>query len=347
MRKRRVVRVGNIEIGGDNPVSIQTMIKKSPDKYSQIIDEIAQLKEAGSEIIRVAYREEGEAGFIEKIIKGSLLPVEMDIHFDFKLALSAIELGADAVRINPGNISKEGLEEVVLSAKRNNIPIRVGINIGSVPEAYRKKYNSVDSMLELLKEYLEYMEGLNFKDIFLSLKADTAMETYLANLKTASLFDYPLHIGVTATGAGVSAIVKSSIGIGALLMQGVGDTIRVSLTDSTFREVEIAKEILSALGLRKFGIEVISCPGCGRAQIDILDLANKAKEELIKIKTEKGLKVAVMGCEVNGPGEAKGADIGIAGGVNCAILFKKGKQIKRLDKADLITVLVQEVREMI
>ncbi|MDP8216466.1 MAG: flavodoxin-dependent (E)-4-hydroxy-3-methylbut-2-enyl-diphosphate synthase [Candidatus Kaelpia imicola] len=347
MRRRRVVRVGDVEIGGDNPVSVQTMIKKSSDKYSQIIDEIAQLKEAGSEIIRIAYREEDETGFIGRIIKESLLPVEMDIHFDFKLALSAIELGADAVRINPGNISKEGLREIVLSAKRKNIPIRVGVNIGSVPEIYRKKYDSVDSMLELLKEYLSYMEGLNFKDIFLSLKANTVMDTYLANLKAASLFDYPLHVGVTATGLGISAVVKSSIGIGALLMQGVGDTIRVSLTDSTFREVEVAKEILSALGLRKFGIEVISCPGCGRAQIDILDLANRAKEELVKVKRGKGLKVAIMGCEVNGPGEAKDADIGVAGGKNCAILFKKGRQIKKLDKAGLITVLVREVREMI
>ncbi len=347
MIKRKIVNIGNVKVGGDNPVSIQTMIKKRSDQYSQIIDEIAQLKEAGSEIIRIAYREKSEAKFLDKIIKASVLPVEVDIHFDFKLALSAIDLGADAVRINPGNISKEGLREVVLLAKKNNIPIRVGINIGSVPESYRSKYSPVDSMLELLKECLEYMESLDFKDIFLSIKADTVMDTYSANLKAASLFDYPFHIGVTATGSGLSAVVKSSIGIGALLMQGVGDTIRVSLTDSTFREVEVAKEILSALRLRNFGIEVISCPGCGRSQIDILNLANRAKEELGKIKTEKVLKVAIMGCEVNGPGEAKEADIGVAGGINCAILFKKGKQFKSLDKVDPITTLIEEVKEMI
>ncbi len=347
MKKMRVVKVGNISIGGDSPVSIQTMIKKSPDNYAQIIDEIAKLKESGAEIIRVAYRDKSEEKDISRIIAKSVLPLEVDIHFDSELALSAIELGADAVRINPGNISKDGLRDVVSLAKETKIPIRAGVNIGSVPESYREKYSPVDSMLELLRDYISFMESLDFKDIFLSLKADTVRDTYLANIKAASIFDYPLHIGVTATGSGLAAVVKSSIGIGSLLMQGVGDTIRVSLTESTFREVEVAKEILSSLGLRRFGIELISCPGCGRAQIDILEQANIVKRELDNIETDKYIKVAVMGCEVNGPGEAKDADIGVAGGKNCAILFKKGEQVKKIEVAEIKDVLIREIKEMI
>jgi (E)-4-hydroxy-3-methylbut-2-enyl-diphosphate synthase len=347
MKAKKTVKIGTVIIGGNNPVSIQTMIKKSSNRYLQIIEEIAQLRDAGAEIIRIAYRDKSEESYIKKIIAKSALPVEIDVHFDFKLALSAIDLGADAVRINPGNMRKEGLEKIVSSAKERKIPIRVGINIGSVPDVYKKRYSPVESMIELLKDSLSFIEGMDFNNIFISLKSDTARDTYLANIRAASLFGYPLHIGVTATGLGLASVVKSSIGIGSLLMQGVGDTIRVSLTDSAFKEVEIAKEILSSLDLRKFGIEVISCPGCGRAQIDILDLARKIKGDLDLIKTDKAIKVAVMGCEVNGPGEAKDADIGVAGGKNCAILFKKGKEISKIEITSVRELLVKEIRGMV
>ncbi|MDD5613528.1 MAG: flavodoxin-dependent (E)-4-hydroxy-3-methylbut-2-enyl-diphosphate synthase [Candidatus Omnitrophica bacterium] len=347
MRKSKVVAIGNVKIGGGSPVSIQTMVKSSPQEYRKILREIAVLKESGCQIVRIAYRDNSESEFLKKIIQSSPLPLEADIHFNCSLASLALEMGIAALRINPGNISKDSLKKIVPAAKSRAVPIRVGVNIGSLPENYLIKYGPVKGMVELVKEYVGYLEKIKFKDIIVSLKADSIIDTYEANLSISRFLEYPLHLGVTATGLGISSLVKSSIGIGSLLLQGIGDTIRVSLTESPLKEIEVAKEILSALGLRKSGIEVISCPGCGRAQIDILKLAQSVKKEMSKIVTDKYLKCAVMGCEVNGPGEAKSADIGVAGGRNCAILFKKGKIASRIKEQDILSALITETKKII
>ena len=347
MRKSKIVAIGNVKIGGDSPVSIQTMIKSRSQEYNKILREIFRLKENGCQIVRIAYKDSSESGFLKKIIEASPLPLEADVHFDASLASSALEMGISALRINPGNISKDRLKKIVSAAKNRAVPIRVGANIGSLPAKYMLKHGPVKGMVELVKEYVGYLEKTRFRDIIISLKADSVIDTYAANLSISRFFEYPLHLGVTATGSGISSLVKSSIGIGSLLIQGIGDTIRVSLTDSALKEVEAAKEILSALGLRKSGIEVISCPGCGRARIDILRVAQSVKKELSKITTDKYLKCAVMGCEVNGPGEARSADIGVAGGNKCAILFKKGRMERKIKEQDILSVLISETKNII
>ncbi|MDP8234465.1 MAG: flavodoxin-dependent (E)-4-hydroxy-3-methylbut-2-enyl-diphosphate synthase [Candidatus Saelkia tenebricola] len=346
MKKTRIVRVADLKIGGNNPVIIQSMIKTPLKKVGFVLNTISKLKKEGCEIIRVAYKEEKEAKFVKSILKESLLPVEVDIHFASNLAIDAIKFGADAVRINPGNVRKQELKNLIDVAKAYSVPIRVGVNSGSIPAKYKNKSNAVSGMVCLMKEYLEYFQKQNFKDIMLSLKSNSVRDTYYANMKVASLFNYPIHLGVTATGLGTTSIIKSSVGIGALLLQGIGDTIRVSYTGSPLEEVRTAKMILSAVNLRKFAPEIISCPGCSRLGIDVIKLAREAQSAINKMSISKPLKIAIMGCEVNGPGEAEDADIGIAGGKNCAILFKKGKIVKKVSDANIISVLMKEVKDM-
>jgi (E)-4-hydroxy-3-methylbut-2-enyl-diphosphate synthase len=288
-----------------------------------------------------------DASFIERILNESVLPLEVDIHFNPGFALNAIKLNAPAIRINPGNIKKKDLREVIQAAKENKVPIRIGVNIGSLPERYRRGREDSEAMVQLAREYVEYFQENGFDKILLSLKSDSVLETYQANLRIAKDYNYPLHLGVTATGIKLDSIVKSSIGIGALLLQGIGDTIRVSYTGSALEEVRIAKSILSSLGLRKFGPEIIACPGCSRAEIDIIKLAEETSRKVKDLNSSKPLKIAVMGCEVNGPGEAKSADLGIAGGKRSAILFKKGKILKKISEGDITSVLLQEVKTIL
>jgi (E)-4-hydroxy-3-methylbut-2-enyl-diphosphate synthase len=344
-RQSREVKIGNVKIGGGAPVSIQTMVKMPLKDSEAVLGLISELKEEGCDIIRLAYKDPSDYSALKEVVGKSALPVEVDIHFDQKLALQALEAGAHAIRINPGNIKREDLEGVVKMAKEMDRAIRIGVNVGSLPE--RKGESRIDSMVNLALNYASYLENLGFHQIIVSIKSDSVEETYLANLKLASLCDYPLHIGVTATGMEEASIVKSSIGIGALLLHGIGDTVRVSITGSPFIEVKIAKEILRALNLRQFGPEIISCPGCGRAQIDIIEIAKRCKEEIEKLKINEYIKIAVMGCEVNGPGEAKEAHIGIAGGKGCAVIFKQGKIFKRVEEDRIVDALVEEVKKMV
>jgi len=347
VKKTHVVKVADVKIGGGNPVVIQSMIKTPLQGVKEVLNTISKLKEEGCEIIRVAYKEKKDSKFLKIILKESCLPVEVDTHFIPSFAVDAVKLGADAVRINPGNTRKEFLKDLIEIARAHSIPIRIGVNSGSVPDKYKAKYNIIDGMVRLIKEYLIFFEQHNFKDIMLSAKSNSVRDTYYANIKLASSFNYPLHIGVTATGLGTASIIKSSIGIGSLLLQGIGDTLRVSYTGSPVKEIKMAKDILSAVGLRKFGPEIIACPGCSRSGIDILRLAEECEKEIKKMHIKKPLKIAVMGCEVNGPGEAKDSDIGIAGGKKSAILFKKGKIIKKVSQEKIVPVLIAELKYMI
>jgi len=347
VKKTRVIKVADVKIGGGNPVVIQSMIKTPLQDVKEVLNTISKLKKEGCEIIRVAYKEKKDSKFLKTILKESRLPVEVDIHFTPSFAVDAVKLGADAVRINPGNIRKEQLKDLIEIAKSHSVPIRIGANSGSVPDKYKSQYDTIDGMVCLIKEYLDFFRQHNFKDIMLSAKSNSVRDTYYANIKLASLSDYPIHLGVTATGLGTASVIKSSIGIGSLLLRGIGDTLRVSYTGSPVKEIKMAKEILSAVGLRNFGPEVIACPGCSRSGIDILGLAAECEKEIKKMHIKQHLKVAIMGCEVNGPGEAKESDIGVAGGKKSAILFKKGKIIKKVSQEKIISVLITELKHMI
>lgn len=351
MTKTKVIQIGTLKIGGDNPISIQTMIKKPLKEIKRNLRDIQNLKNEGCDLIRIAYKDRKEALFIKTLVKESSLPVEVDIHFSSALAIEAINFGAPAIRVNPGNMRKDSLKEVIQLAKENKVAIRIGVNIGSVPAKYKRATDNVNAMINLTREFIEHFEENGFKELLISVKSDSVLETYQANIKIAELYNYPIHLGVTATGLGVPSIIKSSIGIGTLLLQGIGNTIRVSLTGSPLDEVRIAKTILSSLGLRKFGIEVISCPGCSRSQINVIKLANELQKELLSTRysllATRPIKVAVMGCEVNGPGEAAEAGLGIAGGKNCGVLFKRGEIISKVPENKIIKVLLYELKKML
>lgn len=345
--KTRKIKVGNVYIGGDSRVSIQSMTNTDTRNTEATLDQIRALYNAGCEIIRCAVPDMIAAEAIKEIVKYSPIPVVADIHFDYKLALKSIENGVAALRINPGNIGNiERVRMVVEAAKENNIPIRIGVNAGSLEKKLLEKYGepTAEALVESALDHVKILEELEFYDIVISIKSSNVKMMIAAYRLMSSKCDYPLHLGVTESGTPFKGAIKSSIGIGTLLAEGIGDTIRVSLTSDPIEEIKVAKEILRDLDLREGGLEFISCPTCGRTEIDLIGIAEEVEKRLEGIK--KDIKVAVMGCIVNGPGEAREADIGIAGGIGEGIIFKKGQIIKKVKEEDLVEELMKEIESI-
>ena len=341
------ITIGNVQIGGGAPVVVQSMTKTDTRDVPSTISQIKRLESAGCEIVRVAILNTDAARAIKGIKKKIKIPLIADVHFDHRLALDAMASGADGLRINPGNIgSKLKVKEVVSAAKDKGIPIRIGVNAGSLEKDLLKKYGhpTAKALVESAGRHIKLLEDLKFKAIKVSLKASDVMKTVEAYRHFTKKFNYPLHIGISEAGPAFSGTVKSAVGLGILLSEGIGDTIRVSLTADPVEEVKVAYEILKCLHLRQTGPEIISCPTCGRCQINIRGIVEKVETGLLKIK--KPLKVAVMGCVVNGPGEAREADIGIAGGKGMGILFKHGKVVKTLKEQDLFSTLMREIKRL-
>lgn len=342
----RKVKIGGVTIGGGEKIAVQSMTTKPTKNADECIAQINELHERGCDIVRVAVPDEESARAIEKIKENTKLPIVADIHFDYKLALICIENGIDKIRINPGNIgSEERAGMVAKAAREKKIPIRIGVNGGSLEKELLAKYGGAtpEAMLESAKRHIEILNKYDFDDIVISLKASSVKKTIEAYRLASRELDYPLHLGVTEAGTSELGIVKSSIGIGSLLADGIGDTIRVSLTDNPIYEVDAGRNILKALGYYD-GIEVVSCPTCARCRINLIDIAKKVNEAVKNIN--KPLKVAVMGCVVNGPGEAKDADIGIAGGDGCAVMFKHGEIMGKIPENEVIDRLLAEIEKM-
>ena len=342
----RHIKVGNVVIGGGAPIVIQSMLNTKTTDVAGSLAQIRKLKDAGCQIARLAVPNMEAAKAFADICKESVLPLVADIHFDYKLAIAAAEGGASKIRINPGNIGGEDrVKAVVDVCKARNIPIRIGVNGGSLDKKLLEKYGhpTAEALVESAFEHLALLEKYDFYDSCVSMKSSTVPTMVRAARLFRSRCDYPLHIGVTETGPVRMGLMKSAMGIGALLLDGIGDTIRVSLTDDPIEEVYAAKDILKAAGLRKEGVNIISCPTCGRTQIDLIGLVNQVDAALKDCN--KPITVAVMGCIVNGPGEAREADIGIAGGDGCGMLFEKGKQIMKLPYEELLPALLKRIEE--
>lgn len=340
----REVRIGNRVIGGKNPVLIQSMTNTKTEDVQATVEQIQRLSAAGCEIIRCAVPTMEAAKALGEIKRQIEIPLVADIHFDYKLAIAAMENGADKIRINPGNIgSKERIRAVVDAAKERNIPIRVGVNSGSLEKELVEKYHGVtaEGLVESALDKVHLIEENGYDNLVISIKSSDVMMCVHAHELIAKKTDYPLHVGITEAGTITSGNIKSAIGLGLILNQGIGDTIRVSLTGDPLEEIKSAKLILRTLGLRKGGIEVVSCPTCGRTQIDLIALANRVEDMVADIPLD--IKVAVMGCVVNGPGEAKEADIGIAGGVGEGLLIKHGEIIRKLPEEELLEALRSEL----
>ena len=340
----KIIKIGNKVIGGGNPVLIQSMTNTKTEDVEATVNQILRLEKAGCDIIRVAVPTMDAAKAISAIKSKINIPLVADIHFDYKLAIAAIENGADKIRINPGNIgSTDRIKAVVDAAKANNIPIRVGVNSGSLEKELVEKYNGVTAqgIVESALDKVKIIEDLGYDNLVVSIKSADVMMCVHAHELIADKIKYPLHVGITESGTVNSGNIKSGIGLGIILNQGIGDTIRVSLTGDPAEEIKSAKLILKTLGLRKGGIEVVSCPTCGRTKIDLIGLSNKVEDMVADIPLD--LKVAVMGCIVNGPGEAKEADIGIAGGKGEGILIKKGETIKKVPEEKLLETLREEL----
>ena len=333
----RQIKVGSVPVGGGAPVSIQSMTNTRTDDVAATVRQIRALKDAGCEIVRVAVPDEAAARAIPKIKEQIDLPLVVDIHFDYRLALLCIEGGADKVRINPGNIGGEDrVKQVVNACRSRNIPIRIGVNGGSLEKPLRAKYGGVtpEALVESAMGHVALLEKLDFHDICISLKSSSVPVTMAAYRLMAQRRDYPLHLGVTEAGTPKMGILKSAVGIGGLLAEGIGDTFRVTLTADPVEEIAAAKDILEAAGLRHTGPELIACPTCGRTRIDLIRMAQEVEQRLQYV--EKPIKVAVMGCVVNGPGEASDADVGIAGGDGKGLLFQKGKVVATLPQEKLV-----------
>lgn len=346
-RKTRQVKVGNVYIGGEAEVVIQSMTNTDTKDVEKTIDQIKALYNTGCQVVRCAVLDEEAAESIKEITRLSPIPVVADIHFDYRLALKAIDNGVAALRINPGNIgSIDRVQKVVEKAKEKNIPIRIGVNSGSLEKHLLEKYGrpTAEALVESALGHVKILEDLDFHDIVISIKSSNVNMMIDSYRLIAEKCDYPLHLGVTEAGTEFKGTIKSSIGIGTLLAEGIGDTIRVSLTADPVREIVVAKEILKSLGLRKDGLEFISCPTCGRTKIDLIGIAQEVEKRLEGI--DKDIKVAVMGCVVNGPGEAREADIGIAGGRGEGIIFKKGQIIKKCKEEDLVNELMKEIETL-
>lgn len=342
----RVVKVGNLLIGGENPIVIQSMTNTTTSDVEATVNQIKKLEAAGCQMVRMTINNEEAAKAIGEIKKRVDVPLCADIHFDYKLALLAIENGIDKLRINPGNIgSDENIKAVVEKAKEKNIPIRIGVNSGSIEKHILEKYGkpTADGMVESAMYHINLLEKNGFNDIVVSLKASNVKMMVEAYRKISKLVDYPLHLGVTEAGTAFQGTVKSAIGIGALLVDGIGDTIRVSLTEDPVEEIKVAKEILKVLGLIEAGVEIVSCPTCGRTEIDLIGLAKKVEKEFEN--ENRKIKIAVMGCVVNGPGEAREADYGVAGGKGVGVLFKKGQIVKKVDESEILIELKKLIME--
>lgn len=340
----RKVKVGKVYVGGDAPVTIQSMTNTDTRDVEATLKQIRELYNAGCEIIRCTVPDMEAAEAIKEIVKQSPIPVVADIHFDYRLALKVVENGISAVRINPGNIgSIERVRMVAEACKAKNIPIRIGVNSGSLEKEILERDGkpTAKGLVESALAHVKILEAVNFHDIVISIKSSDVKMMIDAYRLMSEKVDYPLHLGVTESGTPFRGTIKSSIGIGTLLAEGIGDTIRVSLTSDPIEEIKVAKEMLKALGLREGGLEFVSCPTCGRTQIKLIEIANEVERRLEGIN--KDIKVAVMGCIVNGPGEAREADIGIAGGKGEGIIFKKGKIIKKCKEEDLIEELMKEI----
>ncbi|MCR5330969.1 MAG: flavodoxin-dependent (E)-4-hydroxy-3-methylbut-2-enyl-diphosphate synthase [Lachnospiraceae bacterium] len=334
------VNIGGVLIGGNNPIAIQSMTNTRTGDVASTVRQIEELTREGCDIIRCAVPDMEAAAAIRQIRQQIRIPLVADIHFDHRLALAAIENGADKIRINPGNIGGEDkVREVVAAAKERGIPIRVGVNSGSLEKKYIEKYGHVtaEGLVESALGQVEMLERFDFHDIVISIKASDVMTSVKAHELIASRTDHPLHVGITETGSVIAGNIKSAVGIGIILHEGIGDTIRVSLTADPVEEIRSAKNILRALGMKKGGIEVVSCPTCGRTRIDLISLAGQV--EKMTADYDLNIKVAVMGCAVNGPGEAREADIGIAGGNGEGLIFKKGEIIKKVPEQDLLAEL--------
>ncbi len=351
MQRRRTcqVRIGNIMVGGDAPITVQSMTNTKTDQVEATIAQINQLSAAGCDIVRLAVPDMAAAQSLKQIKAAVALPLIADIHFDYRLALAAMEAGVDALRLNPGNMGNhQHIAAVVAQAKRQCIPIRIGVNAGSLEKGLLAKYGghpTPEAMVESALSHVAMLEKLDFFDIKISLKAHNVPMTIKAYQLIADAVKYPLHLGITEAGTVKSGVIKSAVGIGALLAQGIGDTIRVSLTGDPVEEVRVANEILKSLGLREYGPTLISCPTCGRCNIDLAVIAQKVEEKLAAIS--QPLTVAVMGCVVNGPGEAKEADIGIAGGKEEGLVFRKGEIIQKVPENQLLAALFQEIDKLI
>lgn len=339
------IKIGSSVIGGGNPVAIQSMTNTRTEDVAATVGQILALEKAGCEIIRCAVPTMEAAESLAEIKKQIHIPLVADIHFDYRLAIAAIEHGADKIRINPGNIGDETkVRAVVEKAKAYHVPIRVGVNSGSLEKRLVEKYGGVtaEGLVESALEKVHMIEDMGYDQLVVSIKSSDVMMCVRAHERIAEVCPYPLHVGITESGTLLAGNIKSSIGLGLILSQGIGDTIRVSLTGSPVEEIKSAKLILKTLGLRKGGIEVVSCPTCGRTKIDLIGLANQVEEMVQDIPLDD-IKVAVMGCVVNGPGEAKEADIGIAGGIGEGLLIKKGEIIKKVKEEELLETLKQEL----
>ena len=348
MRKqKRIVNIGGVKIGGDNPVAIQSMCNTDTRDVKATVNQIHELENAGCEIIRVAVPDMVAAKAVADIKKQIHIPLVVDIHFDYRLALECMKNGADKVRINPGNIGdRDRVKQVVEMAKEREIPIRIGVNGGSLERELLQKYGGVtaDALVESAMGHVAILDELNFNNVFVSIKISDVPKMLCTYRKFNEISDIPLHIGVTESGTLKGGTVKSAVGIGALLAEGIGDTMRVSLTANPVEEIYAAYDIQKVLGMRKTGAEIVSCPTCGRTQLDLISIANEVEKRAANI--DKPIKIAVMGCAVNGPGEAREADIGIAGGKGEGLIFKKGEIIKKVPQDSLVDELMKEIETL-
>jgi (E)-4-hydroxy-3-methylbut-2-enyl-diphosphate synthase len=346
-RKSRTVNIGKVPVGGDNPIVVQSMTNTDTRNVTATVAQINRLEQAGCEIIRVAVLDEEAAAAIREIKKSISIPLIADIHFDHKLALRSIASGADGLRINPGNIGdRKKVASVVSACKDRQIPIRIGVNSGSLDKNMLEKYGAIckEALVDSALEHIKILEDLDFQEIKISLKSSSVLLSLAAYRLMAEKVNYPLHIGITEAGTKDRALIKSALGIGMLLYEGIGDTVRFSLTADPVEEVWAAYELLRALGLRQRGIELISCPTCGRCEIDLIKLAEEVDSKIRALP--EPLKVAVMGCVVNGPGEAREADVGIAGGRGFGLLFRKGEIIKKIPQEEMLDELLREIEKI-
>lgn len=340
----REVKIGSLKMGGTNPIIIQSMCNTDTRDVEATVAQILALEKAGCELVRVAIPDMAAADAVGEIKKRIHIPLVADIHFDYRLALRVMELGIDKVRINPGNIGDEArIKQVVDMAKEKRIPIRIGVNSGSLEKELVEKYDGVtpQGLVESAMKHVHILEKFGFYDIVVSIKASDVPFSIEAYRLLSEAIPYPIHVGITEAGTPYAGTIKSAVGIGTILAMGIGDTIRVSLTGDPIEEIRAAKEILKSLGLRQFGVTFVSCPTCGRTEIDLISIANEVEEKCRSI--QKNIKVAVMGCVVNGPGEAKEADLGIAGGKGVGLVFKKGEIVRKVSEDKLVAALMEEI----